>query len=322
MLPASNGMQRDGRRPNASQRQCAMAFVEEEAELPQLTPQQQHAMQMAMQRSAASMPDDDEYADFLKRVEDVGATIKGLKDGTVDVSQLDAKEAKAKKEEADRQARRDAKKREAEEKAAASREAARKHEELKEANREKIEELKQDYYLRKAKRERWEAFRAENKSRGNTNDYYRGWDLFEDDPDEELFSGDNPAAVQDQAAFDAMAKDVEERTARRKADKAAGAKEKEAGNAAFKEGQHTEAIARYSCSLEHFKGDKAALALDLALALAITLALSLALSLALLLAQARSGRDLRAAQVHAAARRHLQSPHLWRRRGRRRCRRR
>ena len=148
-------------------------------------------------------------------------------------------EAKAKKEEADRQARRDAKKREAEEKAAASREAARKHEELKEANREKIEELKQDYYLRKAKRERWEAFRAENKSRGNTNDYYRGWDLFEDDPDEELFSGDNPAAVQDQAAFDAMAKDVEERTARRKADKAAGAKEKEAGNAAFKEGQHS-----------------------------------------------------------------------------------
>ena len=216
-----------------------MAFVEEEAELPQLTPQQQHAMQMAMQRSAASMPDDDEYADFLKRVEDVGATIKGLKDGTVDVSQLDAKEAKAKKEKADRQARRDAKKREAEEKAAASREAARKHEELKEANREKIEELKQDYYLRKAKRERWEAFRAENKSRGNTNDYYRGWDLFEDDPDEELFSGDNPAAVQDQAAFDAMAKDVEERTARRKADKAAGAKEKEAGNAAFKEGQHS-----------------------------------------------------------------------------------
>ena len=97
-----------------------MAFVEEEAELPQLTPQQQHAMQMAMQRSAASMPDDDEYADFLKRVEDVGATIKGLKDGTVDVSQLDAKEAKAKKEEADRQARRDAKKREAEEKAAAA----------------------------------------------------------------------------------------------------------------------------------------------------------------------------------------------------------
>merc|ERR1719197_307904 len=54
-----------------------------------------------------------------------------------------------------------------------------------------------------------------------------------------------------------MAKDVEERTARRKADKAAGAKEKDAGNAAFKEGQHGEAIARYSCSLEHFKGDKA-----------------------------------------------------------------
>ena len=55
-----------------------MAFVEEEAELPQLTPEQQHAMQMAMQRSAASMPDDDEYADFLKRVEDVRKVRDGL----------------------------------------------------------------------------------------------------------------------------------------------------------------------------------------------------------------------------------------------------
>ena len=165
------------------------------------------------------------------RTADKGAAKADKAKDTADKARADAETAKA--------ADKAAKKREAEEKAAASREAARKHEELKEANREKIEELKQDYYLRKAKRERWEAFRAENKSRGNTNDYYRGWDLFEDDPDEELFSGDNPAAVQDQAAFDAMAKDVEERTARRKADKAAGAKEKEAGNAAFKEGQHS-----------------------------------------------------------------------------------
>eukprot|EP00965_Chrysotila_dentata_P009654 314239-Pleurochrysis_carterae.AAC.1 len=53
--------------------------------------------------------------------------------------------------------------------------------------------------MRKARRERWEAFRAEQKAGGPAKgftDYYRGWDLFEDDPDEELFSGDKPAAVQ------------------------------------------------------------------------------------------------------------------------------
>jgi hypothetical protein len=40
--------------------------------------------------------------------------------------------------------------------------------------------------------------------------------------------------VQDQAAFDAMAKDVEQRTAKRKAEVAAASVEKERGNAAFK----------------------------------------------------------------------------------------
>ena len=54
-----------------------------------------------------------------------------------------------------------------------------------------------------------------------------------------------------------MAKDVEERTALRKAHKAAAEKEKDAGNAAFKAGQTTEAIARYSAAIDFFKGDKA-----------------------------------------------------------------
>lgn len=140
-------------------------------------------------------------------------------------------------------------------------EDVRKQQEFREANRDKIEELKEQYYMRKARRERWEAFRASQKepgvaSRGFT-DYYRGWDLFEEDPDEELFDGDSPAAVQDQSAFDAMAKDIEERTRKRKAEKAAAEKEKERGNTAFKGGQFGEALAAYSCAVEHHKGDKA-----------------------------------------------------------------
>ena len=45
---------------------------------------------------------------------------------------------------------------------------------------DKIEALKQDYYLRKARRERWEAFRAEQKERGVQKgfaDYYKGCTL-------------------------------------------------------------------------------------------------------------------------------------------------
>lgn len=177
--------------------------------------------------------------------------------------------------------------------------------------------LKRDYYLRKAKRERWEAFRTEQQANAaggkGFSDYYRGWDLFEEDPDEgasilahtftttralllkpptptnvlllppistaaaaththrsrlmhrpvplttppDLFSADNPAAVQDQAAFDAMAKDVEQRTAKRKAEVAAAGVEKERGNAAFKANQYGEALAAYSRAIEHHRGDKA-----------------------------------------------------------------
>ena len=116
-------------------------------------------------------------------------------------------------------------------------------EEFKEANKEKLEELKQNYYLRKARRERWVEFREANKSRAFS-DYYKGWDLFEEDPDEELFQDpDNPAAVQDQSAFDAMAKDIETRSADRKAQKEACSREREAGNLAFKACQYSEALA-------------------------------------------------------------------------------
>ena len=64
--------------------------------------------------------------------------------------------------------------------------------------------------------------------------------------------------MQDQAAFDAMAKDVEERTKTRQASKDACAKEREYGNVAFKAQQYTEALAAYTRAIEHFKGDKTA----------------------------------------------------------------
>ena len=199
---------------------------------------------------------DDEFDDFLARVDDVEKTLAGLKSGEIDPYSLDPKIDQVTKEQSELEARRARKKAEAEAKAREAAEERRRKEEYREAHKEELEQLKQDYYLRKAKRERWEQFRAQNKSRAFT-DYYRGWDLFEEDPDEELFRGDTPAAVQDQAAFDAMAKDVEERTQRRREQKAACDKEREAGNLAFKAGQYTEALAAYSRAAEHFKGDKA-----------------------------------------------------------------
>ena len=207
-----------------------------------------------------TLPDEDEFNEFVSRTSEVDRLIKGMMDGSVSVDEVDKKIGKIdtqKDVQAEkRKAERERKQLEAEEAARAKVEKAKQMEEFKEANREKLEEAKQQYYMRKARRERWEQFRESNRSRAFS-DYYKGWDLFEEDPDEDLFSGDNPAAVQDQSAFDAMAKDAEERTKNRKDCKAASDKEKDRGNIAFKAGQNSEAIAAYSRAIEHFKGDKA-----------------------------------------------------------------
>lgn len=213
--------------------------------------------------------DDEDFAAFMAKVDDVSQQISGLTSGEVDIAEFDRieedrkkKDMRAEEEVKRKEARREAARLEAEAAARVKVKEAEKLAQFKEENREKLEALKQDYYLRKARRERWEAFRTEQKERGAQRgfaDYYRGWELFEDDPDEDLFSGDTPAAVQDQAAFDLMAKDVQERTAKRKAEKAAADKEKEAGNTVFKEGQISEALAAYTRAIEHFKGDKAVL---------------------------------------------------------------
>ena len=204
--------------------------------------------------------DEDEFNDFLGKIEDVDSIIKGLAAGTVEPESLDVykQEEKLKKEYAAKEAKKAKAKAEAEAKAAAAAAERQKKEEFREANKEKLEELKQNYYLRKARRERWLEFREQNRSRAFS-DYYKGWDLFEEDPDEELFQDqDNPAAVQDQAAFDAMAQDIEKRTKERQGSKAAGDKERERGNLAFKAGQYSEAVAAYTRAIDHFRGDKAA----------------------------------------------------------------
>lgn len=203
--------------------------------------------------------DDDEFAEFMSRVEEVSATIEGLKTGTVDAKSLIFEDEKREREERERAERKARKAEEARAAVEVRKQAAERHERLRDEKKDELEALKRDYYLKKAKRERWEAFRAEQHARakgGGFHDYYRGWDLFEEDPDEDLFDGDNPAAVQDQAAFDAMAKDVEQRTNKRKAEKEAAAKEKERGNAAFKANQYSEALSAYSRAIEHFRGDK------------------------------------------------------------------
>ena len=48
-----------------------------------------------------------------------------------------------------------------------------------------VEELKRDYYHRKNRRERWEEY---HKAHPSSNMDYRGWELFEDDPDEDLWN--------------------------------------------------------------------------------------------------------------------------------------
>ena len=216
-----------------------------------------HPRQMAFPN--VDIPDDEEFADFLGKVEDVHATIKGLKDGSLGpdwIQEMDAKEAKLKADLAAKEAKKSKQKEEQEAKVAARIAERKRMEEYKEANKDKLQELKENYYLRKARRERWVEFRETNRSRAFS-DYYKGWDLFEEDPDEELFGDpDKPAAVQDQGAFDAMAKDCEERTKTRKAQQAACDKERERANLAFKAGQFSEAVAGYTRAVDLFKGEK------------------------------------------------------------------
>ena len=91
--------------------------------------------------------DDEEFDDFLGKIDDVNALIQGLKDGTVDPKALDKKDEKIRKEQEAKEARREAKKREAEAKAAAAAAEVKRREQLREDNKEKLEELKQNLSL-------------------------------------------------------------------------------------------------------------------------------------------------------------------------------
>lgn len=206
------------------------------------------------------LPDDEDFDDFMAQVDEVNKVVQGLKDGTIDPRESERKDEKLAKERSAKAAAKEAAEAKAKAAAEARAEEKRKKEEYKEEHREELEKLKTEYYRRKARRERWEEFRANNRSRAFS-DYYQGWEMFEEDPDEELFSDPNkPAAVEDQAAFDVMAKDVEERSAKRKGAIAAADRERSSGNLAFAAGQYTEAVAAYSRAIEHFKGGKPAYA--------------------------------------------------------------
>ncbi|KAJ1640294.1 hypothetical protein T492DRAFT_832259 [Pavlovales sp. CCMP2436] len=198
---------------------------------------------------------EDEFEDFLAKIENVSKTISGLKDGSIAPSNADEVSDKIDADEVREREKREARRRlKIEERLVA--EAGREdHEILKVVHKDKVQELKLDYYHRKNRRERWEEYRRTHPSR--TMDY-RGWELFEDDPDEDLWaheSGDKPQ-VQDQGAFDAMAKDCEERAAKRAGQRQAADAERERGNAALRAGQFSESLSRYDAAIGHDKGDK------------------------------------------------------------------
>ena len=88
--------------------------------------------------------DEEEFGDFLSKVEDVNALVQGLRDGTVDPSSLDIvkKEEKLEKEQAAKEAKRVAQKAEQEKKIAEAKAEAQRKAEFREANKEKLEELK------------------------------------------------------------------------------------------------------------------------------------------------------------------------------------
>lgn len=120
----------------------------------------------------------------MSKVDEVSRTIAELKEGKIDVQEAVRTQARidssAKEDERKRQQRA----RTRIEEALVNKAKEEDHAVLMEVHKDKVDELKRDYYHRKNRRERWEEYRKTNPSRVMD---YRGWDLFEEDPDEELW---------------------------------------------------------------------------------------------------------------------------------------
>ena len=156
--------------------------------------------------------DDDDFDEFLARVNEVDATIKGLNDGTIKPDEVDDTEIKIQEAQEKQQRRKAALKAKQQAEVEEKQAEKRKKEEYIEENyddlMEKVDKLKAERKLKEQARQRFGKWRDRNSKTMVTD--YKGWDLWEpdEDPDDDIYKDMPPP---DTPELRALEKDIEDR---------------------------------------------------------------------------------------------------------------
>jgi len=194
------------------------------------------------------MPQSEDIEDFLSKVDDVGAKLAALQDGTLDVEEFDRQqelEDRIQKREED----------EARAKEEKRQEASANYEERKQKAQVKVDEILARKQKKETARKKFEKYQNQQKKHKGeqalkSSTDYNAWDLWcPSDDEDDMIKTLPPSGEQ----FRAMERDIDERHARMKRKEKVAAKCKEAGNRAYKAGQYAEAYKNYEEGLENEK---------------------------------------------------------------------
>lgn len=158
----------------------------------------------------------DDFEDFMNKVNDVDAAVKGLADGSVKPDEIDDREIKMMEREKAAKDKKQKKKDEAMAVVQEKRDTEAKkkqyiedhHDEL----MEKVKELQEEKAKKELARHRFSKWRSKHSKKTGVVDY-KGWDIWEpdEDPDDDIYKDCPPP---DTPELRALEKDIEERGAR------------------------------------------------------------------------------------------------------------
>eukprot|EP01052_Picozoa_sp_SAG31_P052760 SAG31_NODE_13179_length_887_cov_1.629442_1_plen_224_part_01 len=198
--------------------------------------------------------DMDDFEDFMAKVNEVDAAVKGLASGEIKPDEIDDREIRmAEREEAakaKRMAAKEAARKTVEEKRAAEAKKQEYIDEHREELMEKVRALQEDREKKEHARKRFAKWRSKHSKTMNCD--YKGWDMWEpdEDPDDDIYKDCPPP---DTPELRAMEKDIEERGRKKRAREKLADQERQHGNAAFKAGQWSAALRCYDTAVENDK---------------------------------------------------------------------
>ena len=198
--------------------------------------------------------DEDDFDEFMARVNEVDSTIKGLASGKIKPDEVDGKEIKEQEAKEKRDREKQAKKDRAMAEVQAKKDEAKKKKDYIDDHyddlKEKVDQIKSDRAKKESARKKFGKWR-ERHSKTLVCDY-KGWDIWEpeEDEDDDIYKDCPPP---DTPELRAMERDIEERGKRKRGREKLAEKEKENGNRAFKAQQFSEAVRCYSEAIENHK---------------------------------------------------------------------